>query len=86
MYTRITTVHNGARFKLTSYGNGAAYCFANTGEGRDVFLQDSEDVRIFEEQREAAETLCGEDATAEDVLAMVWDNGEYSLIAREIAD
>lgn len=78
MISRI--IHDFPEFRLTSWGNGAAYCLLNKYENRELFFQDDDALEISDEIDRLTENKPHLDYV--DALAVIWN--DYEHCAREV--
>lgn len=69
-YSRETIIAEREGFRVTSYGNGAAYLFENIEAKRDIFFQ-GDDATQFRDEWDAYEASA---RFAECALGQLWDD------------
>ncbi len=73
------TISQGGRYRLDSYGNGAAYAFWDQTTGRSVWLQ-GDDAEAFRAAFDRVEELRPIDEP-DQIMAHLWDEHDYGAAA-----
>lgn len=78
-YSGPITISQGLRFRLDSYGNGAAYALYDLSAGASVWLE-GDDATAFRDELDNVETQRPHDEPDE-VLGHLWHDHEYGAAA-----